>query len=123
MSTMQRSKHALVGAILLSHLCSCAAYKPKGFIAGAKGRFLGVVGVTGLPRAPESALDVGPRGALAGAAVGAGKGLTWLAVPVPCSGPGCLGAAAFMAGAAVVGLVVGGTVGAIKAVPIETADK
>jgi len=123
MSTLQRSKHATVGLILLAHLSSCAARQPKGFIAGAKGRSLGLVGVTGLPRAPESALDVGPRGALAGAAVGAGKGATWLAVSVPCSGQDCLGVAAVMAGAVVGGAVVGGIMGAMKAVPAETADK
>jgi hypothetical protein len=123
MSTLQRSKHATVGLILLAHLSSCAARQPKGFIAGAKGRSLGLVGVTGLPRAPESALDVGPRGALAGAAVGAGKGATWLAVSVPCSGQDCLGVAVVMAGAVVGGAVVGGIMGAMKAVPAETADK
>lgn len=122
MSTMQRSKHAAVGLILLAHLSSCAAYQPKGFIAGAKGRSLGVVGVTGLPHAPESALDVGPRGTLAGAAVGAGKGAFWLGA-VPCSGQDCLGAAAVVAVALVGGAVVGGIAGAIKAVPVETADK
>jgi hypothetical protein len=120
---MRIAKHSWFFAVLAVYLSACAIRQPTP-VPEAR-RDLGVVGVVPTTEPPSGELDVGPRGAAAGALRGAAKGAAWIGAPTGsgCAGESCAVVLVLWGGLALGGALVGGVMGAANAVPVDTAGQ
>jgi hypothetical protein len=121
---MAMIKRLLSFAVIAIHLSGCAM-SPVPAVTEAQRECMGRVGVVSLTRAPQSSLDVGARGRLAGASEGAAAGaVQGLAELFRSSGAGYYGATIILLPiAAVGGAIYGAMAGAAQAVPEDKAEE
>ena len=121
---MSKIKHLLSFVVIAMHLFGCAT-SPIPLVTEAQRERMGTVGVASLPSAPQSALDVGARGKVAGAGEGATAGaVKGLGELFRMSGSGDYDATIILLPiAAIGGAIYGAVVGAAQAVPEDKAKK